>query len=80
MKKIIQKLKLIFFPCKENNYIAKFFSFNFLFLVALAFFVIRLISFPFYLYFPKNVFFAKIVSSDLVLLLNNERKTIGLTP
>jgi len=79
-RKILQNLKLIFFPCKENNFKARLLGGDFLFRLVLVFFILRIVVLPFYVYFPKSAFFAQVVSSDILELLNKERRTLGLAP
>lgn len=79
IKKITQNFKLIFLPCKENNFKARFLGSDFLFYLVLVFFILRIVILPFYIHFPKSIFFAKIISSDILELLNEERKSQGLT-
>ena len=77
-KEILGKLKLLFFPCKENNFKARLLRRDFLFHLVLAFLILRVLILPFYLHFPESIFFAKIVSSDILKLLNHERRSQGL--
>ena len=78
IKKIIEKIKILFFSCKKNNYQPDILKPNFLFFLVLAFFILRLTLLPFYAYFSNTVFFAKIVSLDLISLLNEQRMGLGL--
>lgn len=78
MIKITQKLKPVFLACKENQFKPRILDGDFLFRLALIFFVLKVVVLPFYVYFPKSVFFAKITSSEIFELLNSERKTMGL--
>lgn len=77
-KKAIRKLKLVFFPCQENNFKSYLLRRDFLFHLVFLFFVLRVIILPFYIHFPKSIFFAQIVSSDILSLLNTERRSQGL--
>ena len=77
---IKRKLRLIFLSCDENGHKPRLYTFDFLFRLVLIVFVFRIITLPFYFFFPKNIFFAEIVASDLISLLNEQRKNLGLTP
>jgi len=72
------KLKLIFVPGQENNYRPKFLESRVLIWCLLALFILKLITVPFLIYFPKSVFFGAIVKTTLIELLNQERKSSGL--
>ncbi len=76
---ITKKLKTLFIASKENNYQPCVLHSDFLFPLILGFFILRIIALPLYYHFPKSAFFAKIVSSEIVSLLNNERQTLGLS-
>lgn len=67
-----------FFPCRENNYQPPFLESNFLFYCFLFLLILRLAVLPFYLYFPKSVFYAQILAVDLIALANKERSSLGL--
>ena len=79
VRSIIKKLRLIIFPCRENDFQSRLLRRNFLFRLAVILFVLRIVVLPFYIRFPKSSFFAKIVSSDILQLLNAQRKSQGLT-
>ena len=79
VRSIIKKLRLIIFPCRENDFQSRLLRRNFLFRLAVILFVLRIVVLPFYIHFPKSSFFAKIVSSDILQLLNAQRKSQGLT-
>jgi len=72
------KLKLIFVPNQKNNYRPKFLESRILIWCLLALFILKLITVPFLIYFPKSVFFSAIVKTTLIELLNQERKSSGL--
>lgn len=78
IKKIIKNLKLLVVACPENNFQPRFLEVNFLFRLVLIFLILRIIVLPFYFYFPKSLFFAQIISQDILELLNNERQSLGL--
>ena len=77
-KKILPKLKLTFIPCEKNHYRPKFLEGNFLIYCLVILFFLKLSTVPFYLYFPKNVFFGAIVKSELIKTLNQKRESLGL--
>lgn len=66
-------------PCKENNFKAHILDGYFLFHLALIFFILRIIVVPFFIYFPKSAFFAEIISSEILELLNQQRASYGLS-
>ena len=76
--KISKRLKILFLPCKENEFRAKLLGSDFLFCLMLTLFAFRVIFLPFYFYFPKSIFFAKIISSEITNLLNQGRSDLGL--
>lgn len=78
LKNLSVKLKLTFLPCQENNFRPKFLESRILIWCLLALFILKLITVPFLIYFPKSVFFSAIVKTTLIELLNQERKSLGL--
>lgn len=74
-----KKIKFIFISCPENNYLPYIFKRDFLFCLFLGLLIMRLAVLPFLVYFPKSAFFAKIISYDLIALLNSQRQTLGLS-
>jgi len=79
MKEVfIQKLKIGIIPCKENNYRANILKPDFLFSLIFIFFLMRIIVVPLYCQFPQSIFFAKIVSSEIMQLLNSQRQDLGI--
>lgn len=79
MTEMIKNLKKLFIACKENNFRPHFLEANFLFYLVLIFFILKIIVLPFYINFPKSIFFAEIASSDIFNLLNIQRKVQGLS-
>jgi len=80
LRKKIVRIKLIFVPCKENNYRPYLLKSNFLFYYFLFLFILRIVILPLYIYFPKNIFFAEVVAPALINLTNEERESLGLSP
>ena len=76
-EEIFRKLKLIFIPCRDNKYRPKFLGSKFLFYYALVLLLLKLIIIPFFLYFPKTVFFADLAKTNLVGLTNTTREYFG---
>jgi hypothetical protein len=74
----INRIKSVFLPTPENDFQALVLKSDFLFRLLLVFFILRIVVFPFYAYFPKSIFFAKVTSSDIFELLNGQRETQGL--
>lgn len=79
LKRKLSKIKLLFLPCKENNYRPRLLESDFLFYYFLFLLVLRIVILPFYIYFPRNIFFAEVVSTTLTDLLNKERESLGLS-
>ncbi len=78
MEKIISKFKSIFVPREENNYRPKFLDGRVLFYFALVLLVLKLVTVPALMYFPKTVFFADITRMALIESVNQERKALGM--
>lgn len=76
--KIILKLKLLFIPCEENQYRPKFLDSQFLFYYAISILVLKLIIIPFFLYFPKSIFFAAVTKDALIESTNQKRENLGI--
>ncbi len=72
------KLKLIFVPGQENNYRPKFLESRVLIWCLLALFILKLITVPFLIYFPKSALFSDISKIILIELLNKDRQSAGL--
>ncbi|MDD5606718.1 MAG: CAP domain-containing protein [Candidatus Pacebacteria bacterium] len=70
--------KLIFFPCKKNNYRPKLLSNRFLLSYAIILLLLKLIIIPFLFYFPETIFFADITKARLIEFTNNARQNLGL--
>jgi hypothetical protein len=79
-REVFGKLKLIFIPCQDNKYRPKFLGSKFLFYYALLLLLLKLLIVPFFLYFPKTVFFADLTKANLIELTNTARKYFGLQP
>lgn len=77
---MLQKLKLIFIPCKENKYKPSFFKSKFLAFIVLILFIFKLILISFIWYFPKSALFAEINKNVLLNLTNEERQSFNLVP
>lgn len=76
----VQKTKVFLFACKENHYRAKIFSGNFLVYYFFAILAMEIVLFSFFVYFPKNSFFADITKNSLITFANNSREGSGLQP
>ncbi len=72
------KLKLIFVPGQGNNYRPKFLESRVLIWCLLALFILKLITVPFLIYFPKSALFGDISKIALIKMLNHDRKEAGL--
>lgn len=77
---ITEKIKIIFVPCKDNNYRPKFLESRVLVYFVALLLVMKLFTLPFFLLFSKNIFFAAIVESSLIKLTNQQRQSLGLEP
>jgi hypothetical protein len=76
----VLSLKLIFIPIAENNYRPKFLESRVLIWCLLALFILKLITVPFLIYFPKSALFGDISKIVLIELLNKDRQEAGLQP
>lgn len=79
-KAIFGKLKLICIPCKGNKYKPKFLENKFLFYYTIILLLLKLTIIPFFLYFPKTIFFADLTKTNLIELTNSARQYLGLRP
>lgn len=77
-KKAIYFLKLFFVPCRKNDWQAYFLRPDFLFILTIILLSLRLVILPFYINFPKSIFFADIMSSEIIYMLNKQRVEEGL--
>lgn len=73
-------LKVIFFPCLENNYFPLFLQKKFLNLYFILLLILKIFTLPLFLSISKTVFFADITKTALLEYLNKERKNRGLPP
>jgi len=80
LKNLLYQSKLAFFPCRENDFRPLTLQRQFLIYYVFLFLALKMVIFPFYLLFPKTSFFAEVVSSTLIELANQDRKSIGLLP
>lgn len=79
-ERIVQKLNIIFIPSKENEYRPKFLESQTLFYCLVALLILKLFTIPFFLFFPKNIFFASIIESTLIKLVNQDRQSLSIQP
>jgi hypothetical protein len=80
MRKMGEKIQLLFLPVKENNYRPKFLESKLLFYYIVILILLKLIALPFLFYFPKSFLFADIAKNVLVKLINTNRASFGLPP
>ncbi len=69
---------MIFVPSQENNFRPKFLESRVLIWCLLALFILKLITVPFLIYFPKSALFSDISKIILIELLNKDRQSAGL--
>jgi hypothetical protein len=79
MNRIIFDLKILFIPCRENEYKPHFLKGRFLLYYALALVVLNILAASFIISLPKTAFFADVVEGALFNLTNQERVTLGLS-
>jgi len=72
------EIKNFFFPNKNNCFKPRFFQPEFLFTFVVVIFALRIAFLPFYLPFSKTLLFSKVVSTEIITLLNQQRKSEGL--
>jgi len=77
-KEIVSKFKLTFIPSKENKYRPNFLEGRFLFYCVVGLLVLKLITIPFFAYFPRSIFFADVTKTALLKLVNQERGATGV--
>lgn len=80
MNYTLQKLIRFYIPVAENNYKPAFLHTNMLFYIIVAMLVIKMLTVALYLPLSQNFFFADITKIDLLNLLNQNRKSVGLAP
>lgn len=80
LKNLFCQSKFAFFPCQENDFRPIALQRQFLAYYILLFLTLKSVIFPFYLLFPKTSFFAEVISSTLIELANQERRSAGLSP
>ncbi len=78
MKFSVRKIKCCFIPCKKNGRKPYLLRTDFLLSLAVGFLIFRVVALSFLLPFSSQLFFAKIVSTDLVNLLNRQRASLNL--
>jgi len=74
------KLKLIFVPTRENNFRPKFLTSRVLLYCLLILFILKIITVPFLIYFPKSALFGDISKIALIKILNHDREEAGIGP
>jgi len=79
MKKIINRVKILFIPCEENSYKSHFLESEHLFHGVLVLLALKLIAILFIVWFPKTIFFADLTKTALINLTNQERSTMGVS-
>lgn len=78
--KFVEKIKIFFWPCAENNFYPKFLESRFLFSYLFFLIFLKFIIFPFFVFFPKFPFFAEISKNVLFSLTNKEREKFNVLP
>lgn len=78
-QKTISKIKSIFIPCEDNEYRPEFLKSNFLYCYVILLLVLKIVIIPFFIYFPKTIFFADISRIALINYVNEERESLGLS-
>jgi len=73
-----QELKLIFVPTEANNFRPKFFESRVLLWCLLILFILKILTVPFLICFPKSVLFGDVSKAILIELLNKDRQAAGL--
>jgi hypothetical protein len=78
MKRIAFELKLLFIPCKENDFKPHLLQSRILFVYLAALVSFKIISIIFVIYFPNTIHFADVSENLLVALTNQQRQEEGL--
>ena len=76
---MIEKVKSIFLPCQENKYKPKFLETKFLVYYLIFLFILKILLIPFFIYFPKSIFFAEITNNAIIEFTNQKRQLSGLS-
>lgn len=79
-KDFVCKIKLIFIPCKINQYRPKLLNGHFLLCYGLILLILKLAVVPFLFYLPQTDFFADLTRSGLFELSNSARRHLGISP
>jgi len=74
----LAKLKMLFIPYEANDYRPQFLQSKLLLFSVVFLLGLKIITVGFFLPFPRNIFFADITKTDLVNILNQNRKNLGL--
>jgi hypothetical protein len=74
---MIEKIKSVFFPCQENKYKPKFLETRVLVYYLIFLFLLKILLIPFFIYFPKSIFFAEITNNAIIEFTNQKRKLFG---
>jgi len=80
IREAILRLKPIFIPSQANNFRPKFLTSRVLLYCLLVLFILKIITVPFLIYFPKSALFGDISKIALIKMLNQDRKEAGLGP
>ena len=80
LQKIFYQTRVLFVPFVGNNYQPKFFYSKALEYIVILIFIIKILSVALTLPLPHNIFFADITKIDLIELLNNDRRVLGINP
>jgi|GEM_PF-1366019 len=75
---LCDRFKILFIPIKGNNYSPKFLASKWLLSFVIILIVVKIVFVSVSLNFPKFIFFADVSKTDLVQMINQERKAIGL--
>lgn len=77
---IFENIKSWIIPSQENNYKSRFLQSDILLYCVILLLALKIFTGIISINFPKNIFFADILKSDLVTFINQARQTSGLKP
>lgn len=75
---LCDKLGLWLVPTEKNNYSPKFLNSKILLYAVVLVLVLKIIFVSVSLNFPKNIFFADVSQTELMKMVNDERRAVGL--
>lgn len=79
-KETIQRLKIFFIPCEDNNYEPKVLDARFLFVFVMFLAILKFLILPVFSFFGQSIFYASVNKDTLIALVNEDRVKNSLAP